>query len=247
MTASNQQSAFEATLGTDILTRDETIYACLTNARSVAPHVVPPETVERRHEPDKAQPPSLKEMVGLAQAIHNATAPGAPPQTAPQREQAIAGAPADNANVLQEIQRAAASAVSTAAANSSKSELASVLEGFARVLRDDVKYASISYSDHQAEVGQLKALLMEAQETIINLLNDRVFDRAKLSRLETEARFFPDVQAQAHRAANLLSQSEEMQTQLAMVREEVERLRTAYMRTQQKQSTWFSRLFRREP
>jgi hypothetical protein len=245
MTVSTPQSAFEAKLGTDILTRDEMLYSCLQNARYVAPPMVPPEVPEPRTEQaQKLAAPSLQEMINLAKAIQTATAVGAAAQGASKQEEVTASATGDNSIVLQEIQRAAASAVSTAAANSSKSELASVLEGFARVLREDVKYGTISYSDHTAEVAQLKALLMEAQETIIGLLNDRVFDRAKLSKMETEARFFPDVQAQAHRAVNLQSQTDEMHTQLVQVKDEIERLRTAYMRSQEEPKNWFERLFK---
>jgi hypothetical protein len=249
MTTSNPQTAagFEAKLGTDILTRDEMLYSCLQSARYVAPPMVPTETPPRKTEQlDLTSAPSLQEMISLAKAIQTATAAGAAADSAPKEEQLTASATGDNTIVLQEIQRAAASAVSTAAANSSKSELASVLEGFARVLRDDVKYGTISYADHTAEVGQLKALLMEAQETIIGLLNDRVYDRAKLSKLETEARFYPDVQAQAHRAVSLQNQTEEMQTQLVHVKEEIDRLRTAYMRTQEEPKGWFARLFKQK-
>lgn len=152
---------------------------------------------------------------------------------------------AEPLHVLQEVSKAAAAFANDAAANVSKAELANVLEGFARVLRADPNHQSVSLVDHMAEVAQLKALLMEAQETIINLLNDRVYDRAKLARLEAEVRFLPDLQAQANRAMNLAQHSEDVQNELAHVRAEVERLRTSYMRSEKSSSGWFERLFKR--
>ncbi|HEY9790192.1 MAG TPA: hypothetical protein V6D22_07330 [Candidatus Obscuribacterales bacterium] len=154
----------------------------------------------------------------------------------------------DNESVLHELKKATDAAVSHAAANVSKDELAIILEGFAKVLRADAKYDSVGFADHAAEVGQLKQLLVEAQETIITLLNDRVYDRAKLARLETEVRVMPDLQAQATRAIRLANHSEEVQREIVQVRAEVERLRTAYMRSEESMSlNWFTRLFRSRP
>ena len=151
---------------------------------------------------------------------------------------------AEPINVLQEVSKAAAGLANDAAANVSKAELAKILEGFAQVLRADPSYSSVTYADHMGEITQLKALLLEAQETIINLLNDRVYDRAKLARLEAEVRFLPDLQAQANRAMNLAQHSESVQAELAHVRSEVERLRTSYMRTD-KSTGWFGKIFKK--
>lgn len=123
----------------------------------------------------------------------------------------------------------------------SKDEIANMLEGFAHFLRngnDDV-FANVKYKDFTAEIMQLKELLLEAQETIISLLNDRVFDRAKIAKLESEARLLPDLQAQATRAMGLAMRSEEVQKEISQVRAEVERLRTSYVRSEQQQSQGF--------
>ena len=146
--------------------------------------------------------------------------------------------------LVEQLQQATASAVSETAASLSKGDLAGILEGFAKVLRADANYSSISFTDHMAEVSQLKELLLEAQETIINLLNDRVFDRAKLARLDAEIKLVPDLQSQAHRAMGLAAQTEEVQKELAHVRAEVERLRTSYIRSEQKADSWLKRLFK---
>ena len=43
------------------------------------------------------------------------------------------------------------------------------------------------------EVDELRCLLVEAQETIIRLLTDRVEDRAKIAQLETELKLLPGI------------------------------------------------------
>lgn len=115
----------------------------------------------------------------------------------------------------------------------SKDELAGLLEGFARALRGDSERADIMLADKNSEIAQLKELLLEAQETIIGLLNDRVYDRAKIARLESEVRVLPDLQSQASRAMGLAMRAEDVQKELAHVRAEVERLRTSYIKSEQ--------------
>jgi hypothetical protein len=155
--------------------------------------------------------------------------------------------PAPSSNqlqVLRELQEVASDRFSLEETGS-KDELANILEGFAHVLRSgksDV-FADIQYKDRSAEIMQLKELLLEAQETIIGLLNDRVFDRAKLAKLESETRLMPDLQAQATRAMGLAMRSEEVQRELSQVRNDVERLRTSYVRQEQEKSGFINWLF----
>jgi hypothetical protein len=229
MTSSHDASVSPA-LGND------TVFPSLSDARPVRPPIVPPPIVPPPIVPSSIVPPAM---------VPPTIVPPALPVEENMAPPAAAEAPTNKA-VLHDLQQATEAAVSHAAANVSKDELAIILEGFAQVLRADAKYESVSFADHTAEVGQLKQLLVEAQETIITLLNDRVYDRAKLARLESEVRVMPDLQAQATRAIRLASQSGEVQKELEQVRAEVERLRTAYMRTEETMAAgnWFTRLFR---
>jgi hypothetical protein len=154
---------------------------------------------------------------------------------------------ATHTNLLLEINRAASAVALDTAASVSKEQLANILDGFAKVLRSDDAYATISQVDHDAQIAQLKSLLLEAQETIITLLNDRVYDRARLAKLDLEVSLLPDLQAQAHRAMGLANRSDTVQNDLTQVRAEIERLRAAYVRTEQAKTGWFDRLFRRSP
>ncbi len=135
-------------------------------------------------------------------------------------------------SVLQQLQHVTKSEPANEVAAVSKVDLAGILEGFARVLRGDVLSSEMTTSDHSGEIAQMKELLLEAQETIITLLNDRVFDRAKIARLEAEVRLMPDLQAQAHRAMGLAMRSEDFHKELSDVRSEMERLRASYVRNE---------------
>jgi len=124
-------------------------------------------------------------------------------------------------------------------------EMLDLFEMFVRVVRGEPStqaQLSTELGNKNAEIGQLKELLLEAQETIIGLLNDRVLDRAKIAKLESEVRLLPDLQSQANRAMGLAMRAEDVQAELAHVRAEVERLRTSYMRSEQ---GWLGRLFGR--
>jgi hypothetical protein len=55
----------------------------------------------------------------------------------------------------------------------------------------NLKLEPVSVNDRTEEIDQLKSLLIEAQETIIKLLSDRVEDRAKIANLEAEAKYLP--------------------------------------------------------
>lgn len=178
--------------------------------------------------------------------VDGASAPVPQPQPNP----APASSPRPNAsleqpefNLLRELQKATTVQDEEGKPALAKDELAALLEGFAAVLRGELGRTDVALADKNAEISQLKELLLEAQETIIGLLNDRVFDRAKIARLEAESRVIPDMQSQANRAMGLAIRAEEMQQELTHVRAEVERLRTSYMRSDQ---GFFSRLFGRK-
>lgn len=142
-------------------------------------------------------------------------------------------------NLLKELQRA------TNLPALPTEETLHLFETFVRVVRGEPSgQAAIELHNKNAEISQLKELLLEAQETIISLLNDRVLDRAKLSTLEAQVKLLPDLQSQANRAMGLAIRSEDVQKELESVRAEVERLRTSYMRNEQQQKKgFFGRLF----
>jgi hypothetical protein len=126
-----------------------------------------------------------------------------------------------------------------------RDDLAQLLEGFARVLRGDASTMSLVNEQASAELASMKHLLVEAQETIIQLLNDRVYDRAKIARLEAENRLLPDLQAQATRAMGLAVQSEDFAKELSNVRSELERLRSLTLKDQGDGRSVWSKLFNR--
>lgn len=153
-------------------------------------------------------------------------------------------APDNELNVLKQLQQATGINPDDCVPALSKDELAKILEGFAKVLRGDATTISPINMENVAQLEQMKELLLDAQGTIIGLLNDRVFDRAKISRLEAEVRLMPDLQAQATRAMGLAMRSEDVQKELSHVKAEVERLRTSYVRSD-KGSSWVERIFGR--
>lgn len=152
----------------------------------------------------------------------------------------IADEPApDNSALLKELQRVAN------LPSVPNDEVLLLFETFIRIARNEPGAANgAELANKNAEIGQLKELLLEAQETIISLLNDRVLDRAKISKLEAEVKLLPDLQSQATRAMGLAIKSEDVQGELESVRTEIERLRTSYMRNEsQKKKGFFARLF----
>jgi hypothetical protein len=114
-----------------------------------------------------------------------------------------------------------------------RDELIAVMGSFVRAMRaQPTETLTVELKNKNTEIGQLKELLLEAQETIIQLLNDRVLDRSKIAKLEAEVRLLPDLQSQANRAMGLAIRSEDVEKELAEVRAEVERLRTSYMKAE---------------
>lgn len=130
-----------------------------------------------------------------------------------------------------------------------KQELVNVLESFVGLIKADMmpvstannidfsvaaqspeKISAVSIDDKTAAIEELRDLLLEAQETIIRLLNDRVDDRANLARLEAELRLLPDLQNQADRAIAVAINTDDFRSDLTKVKFELERLRLAKVR-----------------
>lgn len=133
--------------------------------------------------------------------------------------------------------------------NVSKGDLVSILEGFVNLIKADMmplttnndidfsvaraeslKVSSVTVDDKTAAIEELRNLLLEAQETIIRLLNDRVDDRANMARLEAELRLLPDLQNQADRAIAVAINTDDFRSDLTKVKFELERLRLAKVR-----------------
>lgn len=128
--------------------------------------------------------------------------------------------------------------------NSFKSELASVLEGFARVLRDEAYSEKIT--DAGDEMEQLKAELSEAKDRIIALLDEKANDRVKIASLETQLKFMPDLQAQADRAMSLVDEADTIHDELSKIRFDINKAHMSRMRSslnrRRNKPGWWSRL-----
>lgn len=146
----------------------------------------------------------------------------------------------------------------------SRSDLVGLLEGFVKILRKDGESGALSLAkaqqmmmaqpdvqeirveDKTQELEEMRRLVIEAQETIIKLLTDRVEDRARIATLETELRLLPDLQEQADRAMSVAFKTEEFRSELHKVKYELERYRFASVRTQVDRGPrfWISRVRR---
>ncbi len=94
-----------------------------------------------------------------------------------------------------------------------------------------------------AEINELKGLLVEAQGTIIKLLTDRVEDRSKIATLESEIRLLPDLQKGMDQSRILSINSENMRRDLSKVKAELDRLKSGGTETEvvaRKRSVWTS-------
>lgn len=123
-----------------------------------------------------------------------------------------------------------------------KSELASVLEGFAGVLRDE---ADAHQNDRQG-LDELKAELSEAKDKIIFLLDEKTKDKIRIASLETQLQFMPDLQSQADRAMSLVDEADTIHDELSKMRFEMNKVHMARMRStlarRRQNRTWWSKL-----
>jgi len=132
----------------------------------------------------------------------------------------------------------------------SRSDLVKILEGFVGLIKSgedetvaqnqlsfapqvtSTKVSTITINDRTTEVEELRALLVEAQSTIITLLTDRVDDRAKIAGLETQLNLLPDLQAQADRALSVAINTEDIRFELEKVKQEINKVRSTASRTE---------------
>lgn len=99
------------------------------------------------------------------------------------------------------------------------------------VAADEQQYAEASVVDKTAELEEMRKLVVEAQETIIKLLTDRVEDRARIATLETELRLLPDLQEQADRAMAVAFKTEDFRAELHKVKYELQAYRAVSARS----------------
>lgn len=132
----------------------------------------------------------------------------------------------------------------------SRKALVNLLEGFVDVLKSEsepdeegrqyrvelvssVKPVEAHVDDRTQEIENLRSLVIEAQDTIIKLLTDRVEDRAKIATLETQVALLPDLQAQADRAMAAAVKTEEYRTELTKIKFEVDRFKLFRVRSEE--------------
>lgn len=133
----------------------------------------------------------------------------------------------------------------------SRNELVTFLEGFAQMLRKDggalpstiatdtkldlshpqLEEIRIIIEDRDQEIADLRRSLVEAQDTIIKLLTDRVEDRAKIASQDMELKLIPDLQEQTDRAMRLAYKTDELKSDMAKVKYELDRNRIANVRS----------------
>jgi len=144
----------------------------------------------------------------------------------------------------------------------SKKDLVQLLEGFVSILKTDtpnlpaplhsgtssaVSLAQdVQVNDRTAEIESLRNLVIEAQDTIIKLLTDRVEDRAKIAGLETQLNILPDLQAQADRAMMVAVRTEDYRSELTKIKFELDRFRLHRVRSEveKKKGTVWQRIQR---
>ncbi|MBU6450251.1 MAG: hypothetical protein KGS72_00620 [Cyanobacteria bacterium REEB67] len=147
----------------------------------------------------------------------------------------------------------------------SKRDLVSLLEGFVRIIKtDDVAPSSSPVTtgtridlasgglvvnearidDRTVEIDQLRGLVIEAQDTIIKLLTDRVEDRSRIATLEAQLSLLPDLQAQADRAMSVAVRTEEYRGELNKMKFELDRFRLFRVRVEaeNKKGSVFNRI-----
>jgi len=81
----------------------------------------------------------------------------------------------------------------------------------------DTQSIQLKVSDRTDEIEELKSLLIEAQETIIKLLTDRVEDRSKIAMLEAQIKYLPMQKYTESHADQLRSDHENMKLELSKV------------------------------
>jgi len=189
--------------------------------------------------------------------------------TAASVEAAVEGGPQATSDAAAASEPTSHSAIVGADDKVSKKDLVSLLEGFVRIIKTDEEstispvtaatqapgtgielsrgnmvVAETRVDDRTVEIDQLRGLVIEAQDTIIKLLTDRVDDRSRIATLEAQLALLPDLQAQADRAMSVAVRTEEYRTELSKMRFELDRFRLFRVRIEgeQRKGTVFNRI-----
>ncbi len=124
----------------------------------------------------------------------------------------------------------------------SKEKLVSVLENFVSLIKTESsigevdnfanKVSVISFDDQASKIDNMKNLLLDAKETIINLLEERVQDKARIASLESQVKFYPDLQAQADLALTVAVSNSQTKLEITQVKCELEKFRLLRVRAE---------------
>ncbi len=129
----------------------------------------------------------------------------------------------------------------------SKEQLVSVLENFVSLIKSESNLdlnnnvSVITFDDQATKIDNMKNLLLDAKQTIIELLEERVNDKAKIASLEAQVRFYPDLQAQADLALSVAANNNETKLEISQVKCELEKFRLLRIRAEldkAKSSIW---------
>jgi len=202
--------------------------------------------------------PASRESAKPADVVETNFAPPEQPQVAQAETNELVAPPEESVETAEKIfPHQSSDIVAQSAIGETKitrNDLVTVLEGFVSLIKNSEDLSSakelttreqmsfeptptsqrltVHVDDKTAEVDELRCLLVEAQETIIRLLTDRVEDRAKMAQLETELKLLPDLQAQADRAIAAAINTDDFRRDLTKVKFELERVRLSKVRNE---------------
>jgi hypothetical protein len=146
--------------------------------------------------------------------------------------------------LLNYMRQIAPSDINIEISRSFKAELASVLDGFVRVLRGDLQVVD----SRSAEVEELQNLLTQSKDKIISLLMEQSKDKARIAKLETELKFMPDLQSQADRALALVDGAGNLHEELVKLRAQLNNAHLERMRGKlhgHRHRSWWSNVGKR--
>lgn len=146
--------------------------------------------------------------------------------------------------LLNYIRQMTPSDINIEISRSFKAELASVLDGFVRVLRGDLQVVDA----RSAEVEDLQNALAQSKDKIISLLMEQSKDKARIAKLETELKFMPDLQSQADRALALVDGAGNLHEELVKLRTQLNNAHLERMRGKlhgHRQRSWWSNVGKR--
>jgi len=143
-------------------------------------------------------------------------------------------------NSAEQAEHASRIAVSINGGELTATDLTYLLESLRGVIRREVA----PRSERAREVEELRDVIIEAKDTIIKLLTDRVNDRAQIARLETELKFLPELQSQTDRAIATMSDTSGLKEALIDMKSEMSKSRLTMMRGRlagSRRKTWWDR------